>query len=170
MPRRIKAPRLHLRLRRSPRGHVWEIRDETLRISTGCGEHDTQRRTKLSPVTSRRSTGRLVRLPRTKLLIDEVMAAYLKDFAQNSPSREFSSPPRGQPCSGGRARSLRMSTEGTAEWRTRQMYRARAMSAHTSRHDLVGRAHVVNLPCHWRATFRCLHTSERSRRSMFHRS
>ena len=38
-----KPQRLHLRLRPHPRKNVWDTRDGTLRISTGCGEHDTQR-------------------------------------------------------------------------------------------------------------------------------
>ena len=140
MPRRTQAPRLHLRLRRYPRGHVWEIRDGTLRISTGCGEHDTQR----AHEALARHIAEKYRAPGAlaadKLLIDEVMAAYLKDYAQHSPSREFlfaTARPTLQWWTGKKLADVNgRNCRAYLAWRTRQTYRGRAISEHTARHDL----------------------------------
>src|SRR5262249_50403121 len=133
-------PRLHLRLRQPPREHVWEIRDGALRISTGCGEHDTQR----AQEALTRHIAEKYRPPGAlaadKLLIDEVVAAYLKEYAQHSPSREFlfaTARPMLQWWSGKKLANVNGGNcRAYAGWRTRQTYRGRRISEQTARHDL----------------------------------
>lgn len=140
MPRRAHAPRLHLRFPEPPRNPVWEIRDGAVRISTGCGKHDTQRAHEAlaSYIAEKyRAPGALAA---DKLLIDEVMAAYLNEYAQHSPSREFlfdTARPTLKWWSGKKLSDVNgRNCRAYVSWRTKQTYRGKRISDQTARHDL----------------------------------
>lgn len=148
MSRRREAPRLRLRLRQPPRGHIWEIRDGALRISTGCGEHDSQ---EAHEALARYIAGKYSppgALPAGKLLIDEVIAAYLSEYAQHSPSREFllhTARPTLQWWSGKKLADVNgRNCRGYVAWRTRQMNGGRQISEQTARHDLKTLRSAIN--------------------------
>ena len=88
MPRPRKQP--HLQRKKTPAGAlVWIIRDGKDRISTGCGvgSDDAKAQQALADYINGKyqpPTGM-----GAKLLIDEVVAAYLAGHADSSPSRDF---------------------------------------------------------------------------------
>lgn len=88
MSRRREAPRLWFRAAERGRAGKWIILDGEKQRSTGCGEHDTGR--------AQRALARYIQEkyhpPRglgQDLLVTEVVAAYLKDYAAHSTSAEF---------------------------------------------------------------------------------
>lgn len=89
MPRPRKAPRLYLEPARKDRAATWRIYDGKKRVSTGCSPQDH--------VSAQRALADYVAgnwtppgpLPLVELLIEEVVAAYLKEHAKNSPSRDW---------------------------------------------------------------------------------
>ena len=95
--RRKKPPRLVLKERTRKQGRrkgergkrtVWIIRDGADRQSTGCAEHDLEgAQQALSIYIAGKYQPPTGLGPR--LLIDEVMAAYLKGHANSSPSRAW---------------------------------------------------------------------------------
>ena len=140
MSRRRNAPRLHLRRRKAPREDVWDIRDGAIRVSTGCGERDTQG---AQEALARYIAGKYTpprALSAEKLFIDEVVAAYLNEHAKYSPSRIFLfdtarpilrwwSGKKLAEVNGGNCRAY-------VTWRTKQSYRGKCISDQTARHDL----------------------------------
>jgi integrase len=88
MPRRRKPPRLYLRSRKG-RDEFWVIRDGSAEVSTGCHRDDAQG----AEDAFRKYLGEKHQapgsLPPEQLYVDEVMATYLKDYAEFAPSRDW---------------------------------------------------------------------------------
>jgi integrase len=85
---RPKPPRLYLKEQRWPRTNAWYIRDGAKRIGTGCGEEDLAGAERvLSDYLNEKYEP-----PRglgSDLLVVEAVAAYLKDYASHSRSKDF---------------------------------------------------------------------------------
>lgn len=89
MPRSTKPPRLYLRRPERSRRAVWQIRDGKNRASTGIDSGDRAAAEKAlgryiaNKYTAPKSVGT------EELFVDEIVAAYLKDYAAHSHSHEF---------------------------------------------------------------------------------
>ena len=88
MPRKRLPPHLFLERRKPPKQSFWRIRDGKNGPSTGCGEYDLAgAETALADYIAAKY------LPPTglgaRLLIDEVIAAYLKGHADEAKARDF---------------------------------------------------------------------------------
>jgi integrase len=85
---RPKPPRLYLKEQRRPRANAWYIRDGKKRIGTGCGEEDLEGAERVL----REYLNEKYQPPSgfgSDLLVVEAVAAYLKDYASHSRSKEF---------------------------------------------------------------------------------
>jgi integrase len=146
-----KHPRLYLKRRRPPRQHVWIIRDGEIEIRTGCGEHD--------PQGAEEALGRYIArkfcppgaLSAERLFIDEVVAAYLNEHAQNAQSRktrEFlfdTARPTLRWWTGKKLADVNGNNcRAYVRWRTSQSYRGRFISDQTARHDLKTLRSAIN--------------------------
>lgn len=89
MPRAAKPPRLYLKRGERGRKAVWAIREGTHRKSTGVDQGDRGGAEKaLARYIDEKYTPPKG-VTAAKLFIDEIVAAYLKDYAEYSRSREF---------------------------------------------------------------------------------
>jgi len=137
MPRPAKPP--HLQQKRTPSGgRVWVIRDRADRISTGCrvGADDAQAQRKLADYIN----GKYAPPKGVVPLIDEIVAAYLMDYAEHSRSRQFLQDTAKPILRWWTGKKLEHIT-GTncrkyVAWRTSQVVRGRLVSDQTARHDL----------------------------------
>src|SRR5204863_7533805 len=89
MPRAPRPPRLYLKRAERGRKAVWGIREGTYRESTGFDQSD---RAGAEKALARYIDDKYTPpkgVTAAKLYIDEVIAAYLKDYATHSRSREF---------------------------------------------------------------------------------
>jgi hypothetical protein len=140
MPNPRKGPRLHLRRRRAPREHVWDIRDGATRVSTGCSEHNTQGAEEALARYIAEKYSPPGALSADRLFIDEVVAAYLNEYAKHSHSREFlfdTARPTLHWWSGKTLSDVNgANCREYVKWRTNQIYRGKAISDQTARHDL----------------------------------
>jgi integrase len=90
MPRRKQPARLYLRKKRSDRQAVWVILDGTNEIGTGAGANDVaaaQQALRTYLAEQHRPPSGSVRP--NELLVDEIVAVYLRDHAPKSPSKEW---------------------------------------------------------------------------------
>ena len=152
MPRRREPPRLWLKPAEAERGRsaVWIIIDGTRRKSTGCGEHDIEQaqrelgtyiKSKFEPPTGLGS----------RLLITEVIAAYLENHAKHLPSaksREFARDTAKQLLQWWASKTV-ANVNGSAcrayvRWRCAQTYKGRKISDQSARHDLVSLRAALN--------------------------
>ncbi len=89
MPRAPKPPRLYLKRAERGRNAVWGIREGTHRESTGVHQCDRAGAEKaLARYIDEKYTPPKG-VTAARLFVDEIIAAYLKDYAAHSPSREF---------------------------------------------------------------------------------
>jgi integrase len=151
MPRPKKDARRYLRRRRG-RPPVWVIIDGTREVSTGCGADDAggaERALAHYLAAKFRAPGPL---PPSELLVDEVMAVYLREHAAHSPSREFlrhTAVPVVKWWSGKTLDQIKGSNcREYVSWRTAQ-YNSRAkkqkpISVQTARHELVTLRSAIN--------------------------
>lgn len=147
MPRKRLPPHLFLDVREPRMPNFWRIRDGKNRPSTGCLEHDfegaEQALAEYIAAKYRPPTGLGARL-----LIDEVIAAYLKEHADESKSREFllyTAQPIIEWWTGKRLAEVnRTNCRAYVKWRTAQFRRRHAnskkppvrISDQTARHEL----------------------------------
>lgn len=146
-----KAPRLYLKRRRPPRQHVWIIRDGAIEVRTGCREDDTR--------GAEEALARYIAskycppgaLSAEKLFIDEVIAAYLNEYAQDVASaktKEFlfdTAAPTLRWWSGKKLSDVNgKNCRAYVKWRTSQRYRSRFISDQTARHDLKTLRSAIN--------------------------
>ncbi len=89
MSRPRKIPRLYLKRRKRPRKSVWIIRDGKTEVSTGCGARDHRGAGEALAGYIAAKYEPPGAIASSELYIDEVVAAYLKEYAEYSPSREF---------------------------------------------------------------------------------
>jgi len=144
---RRKPVRLYLKEQRPPRSGAWYIRDGEKRIGTGCSEKDLEgaQRALRDYIDDKyqppRGLGK-------ELLVVEAVAAYLKEYAAHSRSREFlfaTAKPILQWWSGKKI----LNVNGTncrryVDWRISQTYRGRKISDQTARHDLKTMRAAIN--------------------------
>jgi len=137
MPRPSKQP--HLARKRTPTGGlVWIIRDGENRASTGCrvGADDKQAQRQLADYINGKYQPPKGVVP----LIDEIVAAYLKDYATHSRSRRFlldTARPILRWWSGKKLEHITgTNCRKYVTWRTAQVVRGRNISDQTARHDL----------------------------------
>lgn len=144
MPRKRKAPRLYLRKGRADRGAVWVILDGSAEISTGCAADDLRG---AEQALSRHIASKWTppgALPPDGLYVAEVLAAYLKKHAANSPSQDWledTAKPIAEWWSDKRLSDVTgENCRAYVEWRTRQTSkRAKAgkpIAESTARHEL----------------------------------
>jgi len=137
MPRPTKQP--HLAPKRTPTGGlVWIIRDGENRASTGCrvGADDKQAQRQLADYINGKYQPPKGVIP----LIDEIVAAYLKDYATHSRSRQFlldTARPILRWWSGKKLEHITgTNCRKYVTWRIAQVVRGRNISDQTARHDL----------------------------------
>src|SRR5262249_7938841 len=137
MPRTSKQP--HLARKRTPSGElVWIIRDGAHRTSTGCrvGRDNKEAQRKLADYINSKYQPPKGIVP----LIDEIVAAYLKDYAEHSRSREFliyTAKPILTWWSGKKIEHITgANCRKYVAWRTSHVTRGRLVSEQTARHDL----------------------------------
>ena len=144
MPQARKAPRLYLKRRKLPRHHVWIIRDGAVEVRTRCGQYDTRGAEEALARYIAEKYKPPGALPPSELFVDEVIAAYLNEYAKHSPSREFLTYTAGPVLEWWTGKKL-SSVNGTncrkyVAWRTSQKHRRakarKAISEQTARHDL----------------------------------
>jgi integrase len=85
---RPKPPRLYLKEQKRPRANAWYIRDRAKRIGTGCCEQDLEGAERIL----RDYLNEKYEPPQglgSDLLVVEAVAAYLKDYASHSRSKDF---------------------------------------------------------------------------------
>ena len=85
---RAKPPRLYLKEQKRPRANAWYIRDGAKRVGTGCREQDLEGAERIL----RNYLNEKYEPPQglgSDLLVVEAVAAYLKDYASHSRSKEF---------------------------------------------------------------------------------
>ena len=144
MPQQRKAPRLYLKRRRLPRRHVWVIRDGEIEVGTGCGQHDTR--------AAEEALARYIAekykppgaLAASELFVDEIIAAYLNEYAKHSPSREFLTHTAAPVLEWWTGKKLSLVNGANCRkyvlWRTGQKHRRakarKPISEQTARHDL----------------------------------
>src|SRR5262245_53380900 len=89
MPRRKQPARRYLR-KRSGRQPVWVVLDGTSEVGTGAGPNDVaQAQEALRTYLAERHRPPSGSTRPQELLVDEVVAAYLRDHASKSPSHEW---------------------------------------------------------------------------------
>src|SRR5262245_38358515 len=144
MPRSRKRPRLYLKKRRAPRHNVWIIRDGAIRVGTGCREDDTRGAEEALARYIAEKYKPPGALPASELYIDEVVTAYLKEYAKHSASREFlvhTATPVLAWWSGKKLSEVNgANCRKYVAWRTSQTHRRakseKLISEQTARHDL----------------------------------
>ena len=147
MPRKRLPPRLFLKIREPRKRNIWYVRDGTHRESTGCDEANRELAERaLADYIARKWS------PPTglgqRLLIDEVMATYLKDHAKARSFKDFLQP-TGEPImewwSGMRIAQVNQTNcKAYVAWRTAQFRKRHPNSKKlpekvteaTARHDL----------------------------------
>src|SRR5438552_747956 len=141
MPRSPKSPRLYLKRAERGRNAAWVIRDGAYRESTGFDQGDRE--------SAEKSLARYIDekytppkgLTAANLFIDEIVAAYLKDYAAFSTSREFLMHTAKPVVEWWTGKTL-LEVNGTncrryVAWRTHQSKRnGDKVSEQTARHDL----------------------------------
>jgi integrase len=144
---RRKPPRLYLKEQAPPRSNAWYIRDGEKRIGTGCGEQDLEG----SQRALRDYIDGKYQPPQGlggELLVVETVAAYLKDYAAQSRSREFlfaTAKPILQWWSGKRIQDVNgTNCRRYVAWRISHTYRGRSISDQTARHDLKTMRAAIN--------------------------
>ena len=144
---RPKPPRLYLKEQKRPRSNAWYIRDGAKRIGTGCGEQDLAGAERVL----REYLNEKYQPPRglgSELLVVEAVAAYLKDYASHSQSKDFlfaTAEPLLSWWSGKKVRDVNgINCRRYVAWRTSQFRKRHSrskkpavnVSDQTARHDL----------------------------------
>jgi integrase len=136
---RQKPPRLYLKKQAPPRSNAWYIRDAAKRIGTGCREEDLEGAQR----ALRDYIDEKYEAPHSlggELLVVEAVAAYLKDYASHSRSKEFlfaTAKPILEWWTGKKIYEVNgTNCRRYVTWRTSHAYRGGKISDQTARHDL----------------------------------
>jgi integrase len=148
MPRHKSPPRLWLKPADRGRAAVWIIKDGEDRVGTGCGAKDVRGAKEALARYIDSTFAPPKGLGAQDLLIDEIVTAYLKDYAHHSRSREFLFA-TAKPILVWWSGKTLASVNGTAcrayvVWRTSQTYRGRNISDQSARHDLKTLRSAIN--------------------------
>jgi integrase len=137
MSRARKPPRLYLKKRKAPRQGLWIIRDGTREVGTGCSARDLDGAGK---ALERYLAGQWQAPATADPFLDEIIAVYLKEHAEQSPSRTFlhdTARPSLKFWSGKKLADVTgRNCRAYVKWRTAQVYKGRTISDQTARHDL----------------------------------